>query len=273
MASTVFNILSTVLILGSSALVFAMTDDLGFEVSRIAQKTQQNSGKVPHQPFFLLLSITSLNLQKLAKSLYIQINVLMLCTDLNKAQLESDKDSVNEHTRNSNLAEWNKPFVQLCTSVYDGENCEEDSLNPEIIWTVVQRRFPSENNVNFTRNWRDYKTGFGSYSGEFYIGNEKLHRFTQLDVILRIEFYTDDGRFFWAQYDTFLVGSEQEFFKLTVSDYTGNSTNTFDYHNGMSFSTYDQDHDKSDSRKCAEEYQSGFWFRRYVWLHAHETFC
>lgn len=44
-------------------------------------------------------------------------------------------------------------------------------------WTVIQQRI---NGVeNFTRNWETYRNGFGSFTGDFFLGLEKIHRLTK----------------------------------------------------------------------------------------------
>lgn len=41
-------------------------------------------------------------------------------------------------------------------------------------WIVLQRRFNGE--LSFDRNWTQYRNGFGSLQGEFWLGLEKMHQ-------------------------------------------------------------------------------------------------
>jgi ficolin len=52
-------------------------------------------------------------------------------------------------------------------------------------WTVIQRRV--DGRENFSRDWDDYKEGFGNLQDEFWLGNEKIHQLT-----LQGEFYTNE---------------------------------------------------------------------------------
>ena len=127
-------------------------------------------------------------------------------------------------------------------------------------WTVIQRRYNGI--VNFYTNWKDYENGFGSLTGEFWLGLEKLHRLTANgDWTLRIEledFYGNDS---YAEYANFSIGDASSYYKLTFGEYrgasAGNSLNqNFAY---AAFSTYDQDHDRA-STNCAASYQTAWWY-------------
>ena len=54
--------------------------------------------------------------------------------------------------------------------------------------------------------------------------------------------YDNDVKYY-AKYDHFSVNSEFHKYKLDIGKYSGNATDRLAYHNGMKFSTYDQDND------------------------------
>ena len=70
---------------------------------------------------------------------------------------------------------------------------------------IIQRRGDyGEPREDFYRNWADYKNGFGSPHGEFWLGNDNIHELTKAgDMKLRVELEAWDGRTAWAEYDTF----------------------------------------------------------------------
>ncbi|XP_055861051.1 ficolin-1-like [Biomphalaria glabrata] len=127
-------------------------------------------------------------------------------------------------------------------------------------WLVIQRRFNGE--LNFYRGWQDYKKGFGDYvSGEFYLGNENIHRITTNGTYeIRIDFDYNLSKYY-AKYSRFYLHGENEGYKLHVSGYTGNAGNMLTYHNDMKFTTYDKDYDAHGSENCAVLYKGGWWYR------------
>jgi len=128
-------------------------------------------------------------------------------------------------------------------------------------WTVLQRRM--EGTENFNRNWTDYTIGFGDWAGEFWLGNDNIHRLlTTLDRTyrLRVDFMTDNGESLYVVYDRFYVGSETEQYKLiSLGGATGTAGDFLSYHLGMMFSTPDQDND-AWTGNCAQQLKSGWWF-------------
>ncbi|ELU10133.1 hypothetical protein CAPTEDRAFT_93093 [Capitella teleta] len=130
-------------------------------------------------------------------------------------------------------------------------------------WTVIQRRV--DGSQNFSLGWDDYAAGFGSAAGEFWIGNRNLHLLTSTPraVSLRLDMADDKEQKRYAQYDYFQVGSEAEKFKLIINSWVlthlGDTMTTV--HNGMMFSTIDQDNDITPGN-CAALYKGGWWYAK-----------
>nr|CAG4647735.1 EOG090X02LG [Moina brachiata]SVE92897.1 EOG090X02LG [Moina brachiata] len=126
-------------------------------------------------------------------------------------------------------------------------------------WTLVQRR--TDGKEDFNRNWSSYKSGFGSVLGEFWLGNDKLHDVTKDNsTMLRVDLWDIYGQYWWAEYDSFLVANESEGYAVQFHGYTGNASDAMaSYHQGMRFSTRDNDQDLSNTN-CADSYQGGWWY-------------
>ncbi|XP_045189255.2 ficolin-2-like [Mercenaria mercenaria] len=123
-------------------------------------------------------------------------------------------------------------------------------------WTVFQRR--KDGSENFDRKWLDYSFGFGNLSGEFWLGNEFVHRFThQVPHELRIELEDFDNDRRVAKYGLFSIGSAVEGYKLSVNYFEGNVSDSLTgEHNGKAFSTTDQ----GPSTGCSNSYKGGWWY-------------
>ncbi|KAI8493214.1 Fibrinogen- domains (FReDs) [Branchiostoma belcheri] len=139
-------------------------------------------------------------------------------------------------------------------------------------WTVIQRRL--DGSVFFNRTWEEYKHGFGNKNGEYWLGNENIHRLTtQKDYILRIDMMDWDGNKRYAEYNTFRVSGESEQYRLTISGYSGTAGDTITdsysikrggswQTSGQMFSTVDRDNDGHIFRSCSQRYgQGGGWYR------------
>ncbi|CAB4041184.1 Hypothetical predicted protein [Paramuricea clavata] len=125
-------------------------------------------------------------------------------------------------------------------------------------WTVFQRR--QDASVDFYRLWQEYKDGFGDLNGNFWIGLEKIHRLTKSGQnILRVDLTDFANDTAYAQYENFVVDSESEFYKLKVDTFSGNAGDSLIYHNGMKFSTKDQDNDHA-SVNCAVACKGSWWY-------------
>ncbi|XP_057291869.1 fibrinogen C domain-containing protein 1-B-like [Hydractinia symbiolongicarpus] len=131
-------------------------------------------------------------------------------------------------------------------------------------WTVFQRRM--DGTVNFYRNWREYKTGFGKLQHEFYLGNENLYYLTLQALYrsgsqLRVDMVDWNDNRIYAKYYNFHIGNDYTDYTLHVRSYSGNAGDSLTIpHDGKKFSTYDLDNDE-DTRNCAKTYRGAWWFR------------
>ena len=123
-------------------------------------------------------------------------------------------------------------------------------------WIVFQRR--QDGTVDFYRDWAEYKQGFGSLDGEFWLGNEKLHRLlsSSKQFELRVDLGDFEGNLVYAKYNSFMIGPESDGYKLEVSGYSGNATDSLEYHNERTFITKDRD----NRIKCSTKYKGGWWY-------------
>ena len=93
-------------------------------------------------------------------------------------------------------------------------------------WLVFQKRL--DGSVDFYRDWSEYKRGFGSLTGEFWLGLDNIHRLTSSGKYkLRVDLEDFAGNVFYAEYDLFEVGSEGEKYTLNVGNYKGLSSLRF----------------------------------------------
>ncbi|XP_059154485.1 fibrinogen beta chain-like [Physella acuta] len=126
-------------------------------------------------------------------------------------------------------------------------------------WIIIQRRIKGD--VNFTRTWNDYKNGFGSTSGDFWIGNSVISKLTDLGFNeLRFDMKYK-GKDYYAVYRGFKVENEAAKYKMSYTSFSGgNVEDQFSYHNGRKFTTIDSDNDVWSGRNCAVDYGSGGWW-------------
>lgn len=152
-----------------------------------------------------------------------------------------------------------EPFSSVETQYTLDGYCDMDTDHGG--WLLIQRRIPG-GRVNFYRIWEDYVTGFGDLDGEFWYGLRNLHCLTSRDdVELRIDARVSDGRHLTTTFDTFKVGGAGEKYKLTVGGGKGFRPNDIQYHNGMFFTTKDQDND-NHGENCAVRDSGGFWYNK-----------
>nr|XP_002747435.3 angiopoietin-4 [Callithrix jacchus] len=126
-------------------------------------------------------------------------------------------------------------------------------------WTIIQRR--ENGTVNFQRNWKDYKQGFGDPAGEHWLGNEVVYQLTsRAPYSLRVELQDWEGHKTYAQYEHFQLGSEGQLYRLSLGGYHGSAGRRSSMVlQNTSFSTFDSDNDNCLC-KCAQVMSGGWWF-------------
>ncbi|XP_035524710.1 microfibril-associated glycoprotein 4-like [Morone saxatilis] len=96
----------------------------------------------------------------------------------------------------------------------------EDPLTEESrTQPVFQRRM--DGSVNFYRAWDQYKTGFGSAAGEYWLGLENLFHLTlrkKYEVLVDMEDF--EGNKVFACYSSFSIDPESHGYRLHVSGFT-----------------------------------------------------
>ena len=120
---------------------------------------------------------------------------------------------------------------------------------------------------SFDRPWVDFKTGFGDvhyWNREYWLGLEKLHLITT-SACYRLNFFVhaSDHENHHISYKKFKVENESTGYRVTMVYAFGidgmlSPVPSFNSY-GMSFSTFDNDNDMSDSN-CAMDYQAGWWY-------------
>ncbi|XP_011182451.1 ryncolin-1 [Zeugodacus cucurbitae] len=150
------------------------------------------------------------------------------------------------------LDNWaHRPFYVYCL-------LDENGGDP---WLLVQRRQGED--VDFYRNWTDYKNGFGNLATSFFIGLDKLNALTQVELNeLQIELRDFEDTTKYANYESFAVADENEKYALNIlGPYTGDAGDALlGYHDGQKFSTYDQDNDNWKGN-CAQQYEAAWWYK------------
>lgn len=94
----------------------------------------------------------------------------------------------------------------------------------------MQKRL--DGSVDFYLGWESYKKGFGNLNGEFWLGNDNIHRFTAADdVMLRVDLEDFDSNVTYAEYTTFKVADKAEKYRLLIAGYNGTVGDSLRFHN------------------------------------------
>ncbi|XP_052085757.1 fibrinogen-like protein A [Mytilus californianus] len=128
-------------------------------------------------------------------------------------------------------------------------------------WTVIHKRLNGTGGYN--RKWAECENGFGDIRKEFWFGNKFTHILTSSGKYeLRVDIIDKKNKKWYAVYKTFVVGDAKSKYKLTVGDYSGNAGDKLTYHNGMKFTTVDQDNDPYSSSNCAQLQNGSWWYKK-----------
>ena len=128
-------------------------------------------------------------------------------------------------------------------------------------WIVIQRnRINSQ--LSFDRNWKEYEEGFGDLNKDFWAGLKLMHTLTQTGQWeMRVDYQKKDKTWSYLHYNQFSVGNSSEEYLWNLRGFTGVGHDWFDYHNGMMFTTSDNDNDDYIHGNCAVIMKDGWWYK------------
>jgi len=155
-------------------------------------------------------------------------------------------------------------------------------------WIIFHQRLGYT--FDWQLNWADYKAGFGSINADFWLGLEKVHLLTSSQPYrLRVEVqHQSTNVWHSAEYWSFQIGDElNDKYRLDVAGYSGDAGDSLQWeddwdgdghfgvynHNGMKFTTQDQDNDLATDANCAPDRGGGWWYNACFWacLTCYET--
>ena len=133
-------------------------------------------------------------------------------------------------------------------------------------WTVIFRRV--DGSLDFrVADWEDYKTGFGKFGGNFWLGLEKIRMLTQsasMELWVGMESYeTTDSKVDWKPLDTWRhahykyvsIGDERSHYTLTIGEY--------DQVNSTANDSFSKSHNGRKFARCPNSgghYGGGWWY-------------
>ncbi|MCL4154074.1 UNVERIFIED_CONTAM: hypothetical protein GTU68_059374 [Idotea baltica] len=109
----------------------------------------------------------------------------------------------------------------------------------------AQSRSSPERRFLHYRGWLDYQLGFGTLTGEFWLGLDNIHALREKR---------------WAKYDLFHIEDSTGKYRLKLGNYTGDAGDSLSYSNNEPFSIKGADNDSSD-QNCAEVRKGGWWYK------------
>lgn len=239
---------------------FVAESDVAGEDDLVNSRTRRDSSRFHVGNVFVSMyentAATALKLEKLINDTLPAMNDELRTIKETQAYCGKAKSCL-EHLKNGHMksgvykiftAAFAKPIEVYCDQETDGGG-----------WTVFQRR--QDGSVDFYRGWSDYETGFGNLDGEFWLGNENIHRLTAgHDNILLVELEDFEKNRKYAKYTNFMIGTKSSNYVLIVDKYTGDAGDSLSISNGQQFSTKNKDNDRY-SGSCAQSNKGAWWYK------------
>ncbi|MEM9460051.1 MAG: fibrinogen-related protein [Myxococcota bacterium] len=127
-------------------------------------------------------------------------------------------------------------------------------------WTLIAFNDQTTTFVEFDRSWQEYKDGFGALaSGDMgWLGNDRIHALSSGGVDLQVRHNHP-----WTNaYANFSVGDEASLYQLAVSTTPDSLDGGWfaSFHDGLPFSTFDNENDTHATINCAEDFRAGWWY-------------
>ena len=132
-------------------------------------------------------------------------------------------------------------------------------------WTVLQRRADIQPRQSFYLEWAAYREGFVDLELEFWWGLHNMWTMTaardrRYELRINLDDFEGEKRF--AVYQGFRrISSEEDGYRLTAANYSGDAGDSLTHHIGQRFSTRDKDQDSAKIH-CAnhKHLQAGWWY-------------
>lgn len=102
-----------------------------------------------------------------------------------------------------------------------------------------------------------HQQGFGNLDGEYWLGLEHLYWLTkQAHYKLRVAMEDWQGRHVFAEYSSFHLEPETDWYRLRLGDYSGNAGDSLSWHNNRAFTTLDRDKDGYSGKAALDTFFS-----------------
>jgi len=142
---------------------------------------------------------------------------------------------------------------------------------------MIQQKVPTDSSTLFNRPWADYKAGFGSLTGNYWLGNENVYQLTNAaSYMLRIEMLSTNDGWISAEYDMFLLENEILLYEIQLATvfppvpvgvFYGDAGDSLQWvappnsiHGFMPFQTSDRP--VPPNTYCPTQYKGGWWYNK-----------